>query len=146
MGLSVLKYFLLSFFLSVAISPLRGYDLAYSSLCGFVVYFLLTLVCLKKVLKTKSILLFTLALVGGFWVIQLPIRIMAFETSLVSLPDAILASLGIAAALAYRLLREPFRNAIPMASFILVIFMCFQGYGYWIHKLNFGTFTGRIEP
>jgi thiol-disulfide isomerase/thioredoxin len=60
-------------------------------------------------------------------------------------PLQILRLLGIISAYAYFRFKNPV-NLFPFClSGFFLIFMMFQGWDYWIHFRNFGTFTGRVN-
>jgi thiol-disulfide isomerase/thioredoxin len=61
------------------------------------------------------------------------------------LPVVITYCLGVMSAYFY-FKNNPPKNILPLAlSSCFVVFMFFQGWAYWIHKIDYGTFTGRIE-
>lgn len=143
---SVLKIFLLSLFLMIAVSPLRSYaNFQTSSLIGFTAYFFLTIFCLKKFNLRLAVWQILTALILGYWAIGLPSRIMSFQSSLVSLPDSLLQTLGIVCGFLYWRLRSPSNILTASLGCLITVFTFYQGYDYWIHKLNFGTFTGKVE-
>jgi thiol-disulfide isomerase/thioredoxin len=148
--MKVVYFFLiiiLSLFIMLAISPLRGAPLgmAYSSSAGFILYFLFTIFSLKFFKSKLSALQILLAVIVGFWLLLLPIRIIDFESSVGSLPDSLLQTLGIICGFLYRRLKKPFNILTAFLGCLILTFMLFRGYDFWFHKLNFGTFTGRIE-
>ena len=143
-------YFILvtvfSLILMLAVSPLRAYPLGlgYASIAGFTAFFFLTVFCFKIFKSKLPEWQIPVALILGFWFLQLPIRIIDFESSIGSLPDSILQTLGIICGFFYWRLKRPFGISIASLGFLLTIFMFFQGYDLWFHKLNFGTFTGQV--
>jgi thiol-disulfide isomerase/thioredoxin len=67
-----------------------------------------------------------------------------FAESLFSLPFLLTYCLGIISAFLFLKLKRPF-NLLPFAlSLSLVLFIFFQGWIYWLHMINFGTFTGKV--
>lgn len=148
--MKVLYFFLVTFsslVLMLMISPLRGrpFGMGYSSIAGFTVFFFLTLFCLNKFLPKLSSWQILTALFVGLWLLILPIRIIDFEGTMVTLPDSLLHTLGIICGFLYWRVKSPVNIFTAFLGFAITIFMFFQGYDYWLHKLNFGTFTGKIK-
>jgi thiol-disulfide isomerase/thioredoxin len=85
------------------------------------------------------------ALIIGQWIIELPMRMTYFQESLISLPDTLHRTLGIICGFLYWRLEKPFSILTAVLGCSIAAFMFFQGYDYWLHKLNFGTFTGKVE-
>lgn len=141
----IVRIFIFSFLVSIIISPLRAYNLGYSSLFGFTIYFLLTWICLNRFSKRIGFWPIFLALLGGIWIIQLPVRLVHFESTLITLPDVLLQLSGIVCGSLFWRLKNPFNFVAMAMGLALAAFICFQGYGYWLHKLNFGTFTGVVS-
>jgi thiol-disulfide isomerase/thioredoxin len=113
---------------------------------GFLVCFYFSIYCLKKfndnnaTLKILMILVaIRLLLFGGY---DLYIRL---TEELYGSPVLILHLLGIVSGWFYLRLKQSF-NLLPFIfSSIFVVFMFFQGWDYYFHKLNYGNFTGNIE-
>ena len=144
------KYFLyvtsLSLVLSVVISPLRGYaGLTISSLTGFTIYFFFTLYSFSIWRKKLSSILILIAIVLGFFILWAPIRSHFFTVPLISFPDLVLHFLGIMFGFAFTKLHSPQKWLTTVLGFSLALFMFFKGYDLWLHRLNFGTFTGRVS-
>jgi thiol-disulfide isomerase/thioredoxin len=154
--LIVLLVFLSSFTLMFLTGPLRagnfeeitglpvqgGFPL--SSLVGFILFFYLTVFCFERFTNLKvATILFTLFL--GLWIIQLPIRVVDFYSTLISLPDSIIHTLGIFFGFIYWRLKSPYSIFAMFLGCSLTVFMYFQGWNYWFHYLNFNTFTGKVS-
>lgn len=145
--LYTLIIFTASLLLMLVISPLRGhpFGMGYSSLAGFVFFFFLSLFNLKKFNTKILVWQILFAQILGLWIIQLPIRIVDFESTLGSLPDVIIHTLGILCGYYYWHLKKPFSILAAISGILVTVFMFFQGYDLWFHKLNFDTFTGRVS-
>ena len=145
--LYLFSIFSLSLIVMLAISPLRGYPfgMGYSSLAGFIIFFLFSLITLKKFSSKMPSLQILFAVILGLWIIQLPIRIIDFEGTIGSLPDVLIHTLGILCGFLYWYLKKPLNALTAFLGCIFSVFMFFQGYDLWFHKLNHGTFTGRVE-
>jgi thiol-disulfide isomerase/thioredoxin len=69
----------------------------------------------------------------------LPFRILHFQDSLISLPDAACRLLGIVTGFAfYCIHRRLLRWVIPGVTLAMCLFMSFGGYMMWIDELNYG--------
>lgn len=148
-----IKYYLLiiifSFLTFMAIVPLRHYDLGGfrgSSLVGFIVFFYLTMFCFKKFGQKLTVWQILTALLIGRWFLELPLRITRFESSLISLPESLLHTLGIICGFLYWRLKKPANVLTVFVGCLIAVFMFYQGWDYWLHKLNHGTFTGKVTP
>lgn len=137
---------LISFFLDIAISPLRGYvSLMSSAVVGFALYFIFTTIVIKKFANAFTPIYLLLAIVIGNSIFQVPARIFYFNSSLSSLPDYIMHIVGVFAGYWFILSRQRYlRTAIALLSIILCLFVYFKGYSMWMHKLNHDTFTGLV--
>ncbi len=132
----------------IAITPLRsryGGGFPISSLIGFIAFFFLTMFCLERYKSKLSVWIILFAILLGHWVLELPLRVLDFNGSLISLPDSIVHSLGILFGYLYWRLKNPFDVLTAIIGFSIPVFMLFQGYDYWLHYLNFGTFTGSVS-
>jgi thiol-disulfide isomerase/thioredoxin len=147
------KYFffiiIFSCLTNIAIAPLRLYDLGGfrgSSLVGFIVFFYLTIFCFKKFGQKLTVWQLLIALMIGRWFLDLPLRITRFESSLISLPELLLHTLGIICGFFYWQLKKPANVLTVFVGCLITVFMFYQGWDYWLHKLNHGTFTGKVTP
>ena len=143
---SFLRITFISLLLTIAISPLRGYaSFQVCSLIGFTVYFFFTLFCKHRYSKVLSRSLILVAILLGLCLLEAPIRILTFTASLVSFPDFILHFLGVIFGFLFANLKSPQKWLTTTIGFALTLFMFFDGYDLWLHKLNFGTFTGKVS-
>jgi thiol-disulfide isomerase/thioredoxin len=143
-----LKIWLLSLALSLIIAPLRshyGGGFPVSTLIGFVLALYLTMFCIYRYEKHLNTGLILLALMIGLWFINIPIRVLDFSGTLLSLPDPLAHSLGIICGALYWRMKAPLNFAALVLCCIVPVYMYFQGYDQWISKLNYGTFTGKVE-
>lgn len=115
-----------------------------NTLCAFFVYFFLTLFAIRfyeKKLPAVSIFKIVFA---SMLLMQSYTFYLLFAESLFSLPFLLAYCLGIISAFLLLKLKRPL-NILPFAlSLSLVLFMFFQGWNYWLHMINFGTFTGKV--
>lgn len=121
-------------------------DIKWNFVGSFLVCYFFTIFCIKKFNDGKptwkvlcTLILIRLLLLGGF---DLYVHL---TEDLYGSPILIIALLGIISGFFYLRLNSPF-NLAPLAfSSIFVAFMFFSGWDYYKHKLNYQTFTGRIE-
>ncbi|MGH9945751.1 MAG: TlpA family protein disulfide reductase [Pyrinomonadaceae bacterium] len=131
---------------TVALSPLRLYaTFSTSSLVGYCIFFLLTFASAKTIGTKLPVWSKAASIFAGLLSLQLPLRFQDFEGSLVSLPEAIVHSIGILCGFLFVSFTTRSRYVVAGFGFLLALFMFFQGYAFWLHKLNFGTFRGRTE-
>jgi thiol-disulfide isomerase/thioredoxin len=138
---------LISCFLEVAIAPLRGYvSLMSNAVAGFAVYFIFTIIVIKKFANTFKPVYLLLAVILGCSIFPVPVHIFYLNSTLRTLPDYIMHIGGISVGYWFVLSRSHYLKAtIVILSIILCLFVYIKGYSMWIHKLNYGTFTGLVE-
>ncbi len=148
-----LKYFVAllvsSFTLYLAIMPLRGSDFGgftTSAFIGFIAYVYLTIFCFDKCKGKISQVFILFGVFIGLWLLELPMRVVDFKGTLASFPDILLKSSGVFCGFLYWRLKHPYNLLVMLLGSILAVFMFFQGYNFWLHKLSFGTFTGKVSP
>jgi thiol-disulfide isomerase/thioredoxin len=115
-----------------------------SSIFGFIAFIYLTMFCLNVYKYKLPALLVLVSVFIGLWCLELPLRITNFYETLVSLPDILLQTLGVVCGFFYVRSKKYFSFVSLFLSCVIAIFMFFQGWDYWIHRINFGTFTGKI--
>jgi thiol-disulfide isomerase/thioredoxin len=145
MYVSIFKIFLLSALLPILTAQISRRRIDYNSILIFIAYFCLTIYCIEKFgveLPTWSILLI---LVLGRCLPSLH-TIYGYITGEVwSLPYFLFNMWGIFCGFLYLRLKSPF-NILPFfLGCLFAVFMLYQGWHLWIHRINFGTFTGRVE-
>ncbi|MDR0334251.1 MAG: TlpA family protein disulfide reductase [Dysgonamonadaceae bacterium] len=156
-----LSIFLISFVFSIIIIPLRGGDIdiggisgwSLSGMVGFLLLFSFTFFALyknkKKDEKLSDLCILFLLLIGAI-LLELPFRIVQFESSLASLLETFVRLFGILSGyLFYRTYRYfPKHKIISIAigaiCFSIAMWSSTKGYEYWLNKRNFDTFIGRL--
>ena len=87
-----------------------------------------------------------LVALAGMFCITLSYRIFNFTSTLVSLLETLIEALALCLSyLTYHYLKKPWRYVCTVVWFVGIYWLSVPGYHYWIHYLNHGTFTGRIE-
>jgi len=113
-------------------------------LLAFLGYFFLTLLTIKVFEQKLSAVSIVIILFASMFLMQSYTIYLCFVESLFSLPFLLIYCLGIISAFSYLKLKRP-TNILPFSlSCLLLVFMSFQGWDYWLNKINFGTFTGRV--
>lgn len=148
------KIFFIGLILSILVSPLRsgivslgslsGFKL--SSLVGFFIYFFSTAYLLKRNKKGLSNSCITISFTLGISLISLIIHILYFPKTEVSLLELFIYLFSIILGYVFYITKNKyFKISTLVFSFIFAFWLSTSGYDLWLHKLNFGTFLGRIE-
>lgn len=128
---------------TLSVFSLEGFVL--SSLIGglglFIAFFLIIIKCKKL----KPIYVF-LSLWLGISVLELPLRIFDFEATLVSLPTYLSWCLGLLAGFLSSIFKKWWQRLFVFSLILLItLFIALHGYDLWLNKMNYGSFTGRIN-
>lgn len=116
----------------------------YQNLLAFSGYFCLTLFALKFFKNKLPEIYIAAILFAAMFLMHSYSIYLCFVESLFPVPSLLAYCLGTISALFYFKLKRPI-NFLPLTlSCLFIIFMFFQGWDYWLHKLNFGTFTGKV--
>jgi len=111
----------------------------------FVLYFFLTCFCLSYFEKKVPVKKIIIALLIGASCLQLPLRIIDFNGSLISLPEYLLQIVSIF--LGYLAYKKGIAGKIIIFCLGLLysVWFLLAGNNLWLHLLNFGTFTGNVN-
>lgn len=140
--------FLSAFILELAITPCRaitltehlsGFNLAL--LVGFISFFILTCIILKKFSEKIRPCILLMLILGGTLIIYLPIIIHDFQSTLISLPEYSFHILGILLAFIIFNKRIIIKISVTLLGLLLVFYFIRAGYDHWINYLNYGKFT-----
>lgn len=142
---------IISCLLSVLTSFLRGgllsidalSNLQISSLTSFFIYYIFTFVIIHKKQNISSFYLLLSILIGAS-LLQLPIRIMNFESTLSTLLDYLISLIGIISGYV--------TFKIKKKRILFIVLLCLGGTWFstfgndlWINKLNYSTSTGKVD-
>lgn len=116
-----------------------------NSLLVFVGYFFVTLFSIKIFKNKWSAETVLAVLFVSMLLIQSYTIYLYFVEPAGSLPIMFIYSLGIISAYLYLKLKPPVNIFPVFLSSLILTFMFFQGWEYWQNKVNFGTFTGKVE-
>lgn len=145
---SVIKPFFIILLVSgviLSLIPSISKKIYYITLFSFIGYFYLSLFFFKvftKKLSVNSVLAIiytTLLLLHSFTIYSW------FIWNTFGLPLVVAHCLSVISAYFYFKGKLPKSLLLFSLSSCFVIFMFFQGWSYWIHKINHGTFTGSVE-
>jgi thiol-disulfide isomerase/thioredoxin len=147
------KIFGWALLISVIISPLRGgyvsvgriTGMELSSIVGFIIYFALTVYFLIQAKQKLSSALILIAVIAGLSAITLPIHIIDFQSTLVSFLEYLIHLSAVLCGYLFYKSNLYFKIVTGFLSLIFCFLISTKGYDMWLHKLNFGTFTGKIE-
>ena len=129
----------------MATAPLRMVSLKACAVVTFILFFFFQYFISKKyqeILNKEFLLFFSLI---GASLLQVPLRLWMWYSYLVSLPDFLFHLFGIVLGYLFYKSNKIIRVNILAFSFLCCLFLYFKGYDMWLHKLNFETFTGKIE-
>lgn len=142
----ILIIFLFSLLLMLLIASLRGYvSVMSSSLVGFIAYFLLTNYLIYRFKSKLKDFWIVITILSGLCIFQLPSHIFEFQATLISLPDFLIHCLGILIGFIYYKSNKLIGVAVTILALCFVLYMFFDGYNRWIHKLDFGTFYYTVS-
>lgn len=115
-----------------------------NTLLSFIGYFYLTLLSFKVFNKKLSPKYIAAIIFATMLLMQSYIIYTWFVQDTYGMPAAAACYLSVASAYFYHKNKPP-KNIIPFVlSSCFVVFMFFQGWDYWIHRINYGTFTGSV--
>ncbi len=121
--------------------PLRGYvSYMASGVVAYTLYFISFLYCVTK--EKAWVVLCAMLLGWGF--VNLPFRIFYWPETLISLPSVLMHILGIFTGYLFGKVKKCRPISILISSVVLCI-LFYTKYELWIHYVNFGTFSGRVE-
>ncbi len=129
--------------------PLRlsgiGMGIDLSSLVGFILFFYLTFFLFVKYKNETVFWNIFAALIIGECVLFPNVIYDLFSGLPWFLPQLLIQTIGIICGYLYWKLTKPLDFLIALISCLITVFMFFQGFDYWLHYLNYETFTGKIN-
>lgn len=125
-------------------ATLSNYNIKYNSLFRFILFFYLVTFVITKYGKEKLAYTLLFITIGFYFLLDVDMFYNLFYQSGASLPLFISSLGGIISGFLY----VYWKSYIKIVPFLLVtfftVFMLFTGWDYWLHKINFGTFTGKL--
>lgn len=124
----------------VSIGPITGFYL--SSIVGFIIFYLLTIFFLRK----KDTIWIPASIAIGLSFFTLPIHVLLWESTLVSLLEYIIhLTAVIAGYICYRLKKQYIKYIFSLLIISGAYVLSTTGYKSWIFYLNHKTFNGKIS-
>lgn len=126
--------------------PFISNKIHYITLFSFIGYFYLTLFCFKIFSDKLS----AITIVAIIFLTMLPLQLYTIVMwfvlrDLFGLPTVVAYCLGVVSAYFYYANKPPKNILFFSLSSGFVVFMFFQGWNFWIHKIDYGTFTGKVH-
>ncbi|NDW19085.1 TlpA family protein disulfide reductase [Dysgonomonas sp. 216] len=139
--------------LGLIVSPLRGgylligdlTPLNMSSLVGYFLYFFVTYIFLQKYTKKRKALHIFIAMLVGVSFFDIPVRIIDFKGTYLTLLDYLIHLFGIISGYIAFISTKKNRYFIIPTCFICGILLSIIGNNIWEHEVNYGTYTGKID-
>ena len=136
----------LSALLQLLISPLRGYvNINASTVVGYISYLLYTGICIHYFSKKVTGGTIILCVIAGICLLQLPLRVMSFKSTLFTLPDMLSHIAGVFSAYFYFKFEDVKRWVLPCVLSLAIFFMVTKGYTMWSNILDNNTLNGKVN-
>lgn len=142
---TVAHLFAWALILEVVVSPFRAIDSRLCSAVAFVSFFLLIFFCVRRCSHKLSRKYIFYSILAGFLALQLPLRIISWNLTLVSLPDAISHLMGIVAGYLFCVTNSWIKYIGATAFIVLYIALNTIGFDLWLQQINFGTLSCKIN-
>lgn len=146
--------FLYSLLTSLLVAPLRGDYIELlglggfplSMLAGVSLLFPMTVFFLKKHKDELSPVKILIAMSAGVSVLEIPARLVFPQGTIVSLPDYSFKLSAVMCGFAFYMARRAVCKAtITVFMLSSCLWMSYYGYDLWLNKVNYGTFSGRVD-
>lgn len=144
------KYYILLSLISLAlffgISVLGGYPGHHIKfLVAAIVYSTLTYIVLSRNPDKKNQLFSLLIILLPSLLIDIPFHIIDYQETRMSLPSSLAYIIGIGFGLLIYYSRLYLKIILGSVLIAFSIWMAVSGYTFWLHKVNFGSFSGFIH-
>jgi thiol-disulfide isomerase/thioredoxin len=117
----------------------------YNTIFSFTGYFFFTLFSLKFFSKKLSAFTIMKIIFATILVLQSFTIYTWFVWDTYGLPVVFACCLSVVSAYSFFRSKPPQNLILLSLSVCFVAFMFFWGWDYWLHRINFGTFTGKVE-
>jgi thiol-disulfide isomerase/thioredoxin len=135
---------LVSLLLLLLVSFLTS-KIQYNTVLSFTGYFFLTLISIKFFNKKLSASAIIWIIFATMIVLQSFTIYTWFVWDAFGLPVVAATCFAVISAFLLHKWKFPLNIAPVFLSICFVVFMFFQGWDYWIYRINHGTFTGRVQ-
>jgi thiol-disulfide isomerase/thioredoxin len=145
---TVIKTFFIILLVSVLILsliPFISNKIYYITLFSFIGYFYLTLFFFKVFSKKLSTISIVVIIFATMLLLQSYTIYTWFVQDTYGMPAVVAHCLSVISAYSYFKHKPPKNIVLFSLSSCFVIFMFLQGWDYWLHRINYGTFTGEVQ-
>ena len=129
----------------LSLIPFISNKIYYITLFSFIGYFYLTLFFFKVFNKKLSAISIVVIIFATMFLMQFYTIYTWLVRDLYGLPAVVAHCLSVISAYFYFKSKPPKNIVLFSLSSCFVVFMFFQGWDYWIHRINYGTFTGEVQ-
>lgn len=117
-----------------------------AALIGSTLFYILTVVCILKGRNKLRAGYIALAIAIGCSILELPMSIIWYKSTMGAKPELVFRYIAIAAAyLTCRFRPIGLKVLTAAVNFTLLAWMIFAGYNLWFNHLSYGTWTGKVE-
>lgn len=142
----IILFIAVSALLQVLLSPLRGYvNINAATIAGYIAYALYTGACIHYFSKKISVNTIVICVIAGVCILQLPLRIISFKSTLFTLPDMLLHIGGVLSAYFYYKFNDARRWIFAAVFALMAFFMVTKGYELWSNILDNGSVSGKVN-
>ena len=143
----LLTVFLIAFAIELITAPLRGILFMLCAVVSFILFFIFMIIILKKYEDKIKRIYILFVVLAGCSVLTLPMRIIDWKDTLISLPDYLFHIFGILMGYWFYISKKWLKYIVVIFSVISCVFLYFWGYEMFINKYILNqTFTGAVEP
>ena len=141
----IAKLFFLWLLFAFSVAVISNWRIDYHTLIGFIAYFYFTIFCIHKFRKEATKLTIFCYIILLQIIFHFNSIYGYFGGSLFSLWLFSTQIFAIFSGFVFIKFKNIYRFIPFLIASIFTVFMFFQGYDYWLHKLNYGTFTGKVQ-
>jgi thiol-disulfide isomerase/thioredoxin len=142
----IILLLLISVIAVFALAPLGGYGgHSYKFSAAITLFFLITWYFLGKAATSKEKVWTVILLLLPPAALYLPIHLINFEDTLLSIPSSVAHFIGIGAGMLLSVSGKILRVGIITLTLLLCVWTTSRGYDLWINKINFDTYTGSVS-
>lgn len=130
----------------ILLTPIGIVGNDYRAIVGSLFYFSLTVYFAKVKAGTLTTPGIVISAMVGQNVLMIEYFVKYFDGEIYALPLTASFLLGTIAGGLFSVFSSPFRYLVLACALVCSVWIFLYGWGYTLHKLNFGTFTGKVEP
>ncbi|MEJ8802933.1 TlpA family protein disulfide reductase [Pontibacter sp. H249] len=141
----IVLLFVFSTIAMFALTPLGMYGHQYKFSAVTILYFLFTWYFLCKAANLQEKVWVIILILLPPAALYLPAHLINFENTQKSIPSSAAHFIGISAGALVSMSGRPLKIGLVTLVLLLCVWTTSKGYDLWLHKLNFGTFTGSVS-